>query len=113
MAKRWELVEDLFPRFQGKETVPEQIRALVDFLYALTEQLQYTLSNLSGEDWNGAALEEEIRGPLAEMKAMLASMGSREGNVITLGDPEAVLRIVGKTVCINDTEIGGEADETS
>lgn len=56
MASQWALVDDQFPHFQGDESVPEQIRALVNYMFVLAEQLRYMLSNLKAENWNQASL---------------------------------------------------------
>ena len=39
------------------EALPEQIRALVNYMFVLAEQLRYMLSNLKTENWNRASLQ--------------------------------------------------------
>lgn len=54
-------VRDRFPRFTGRETDKEQIRMLSEYVYMLTEQLEFLLNNLGRDNWNRAELQELIR----------------------------------------------------
>ena len=45
------------PVFTGRESEAEQIRMICDFLFKLTEQLNYTLENLGKGNWNEAELK--------------------------------------------------------
>ena len=45
------------PQF-GDKMDPEDARALKNYLYQLTEQLEYVLTNLSGEDMNEEFLKK-------------------------------------------------------
>lgn len=45
------------PQF-GDKMDPEDVRALKNYLYQLTEQLEYVLTNLSGENMNEEFLKK-------------------------------------------------------
>ena len=45
------------PQF-GDKMVPEDARALKNYLYQLTDQLEYVLTNLSGENMNEEFLKK-------------------------------------------------------
>ena len=47
-----------FPRFTGNETDSEKIQKLQDYLYQLTENFRYLMSNLGIENFNATELEE-------------------------------------------------------
>lgn len=51
-------IDTNFPTFTGEEPVEEQIRQLVNYLYQLRESLQYSLQNLSKENFNATALDQ-------------------------------------------------------
>ena len=45
------------PVFTGRESEAEQIRMIREFLFMLTEQLNYTLENLGSGNWNDKELQ--------------------------------------------------------
>lgn len=51
-------IDTNFPTFTGEEPAEEQIRGLVNYLYQLQESLQYSLQNLSKENFNATALDQ-------------------------------------------------------
>ena len=57
MPGNWTSIETNFPTFTGKESVSEQIAALQNYMFILTEQLKYNLNNLDTNNWNSAALK--------------------------------------------------------
>lgn len=60
MPTTFQLVETTFPNGEGKDT-QEQINGVYDYLFALLEQLRYTLFNLDGSNINQNALSEFIK----------------------------------------------------
>lgn len=62
-------LDDMFPTLRGDESPREMFTAIVNFLYVMKESLDYTLANLSVENWNATALDElaaETRSPMEE-----------------------------------------------
>lgn len=57
MPANWTLIDNNFPTFTGKETPQQQIAALHNYMYQLREGLQYSLQNLTAENFNAAALQ--------------------------------------------------------
>lgn len=57
MPSQWLAIDDNFPSFTGAEAPGEQIRALHNYLYQLRESLQYSLRNLTADNFNAAALQ--------------------------------------------------------
>ncbi|MBQ7346111.1 MAG: hypothetical protein IJW45_08665 [Oscillospiraceae bacterium] len=51
-------MDDNFPSFTGKESPQQQIMAIHDYLFQLRTGLQYSLNNLSKDNFNAAALEQ-------------------------------------------------------
>jgi hypothetical protein len=77
-----------FPRLTSDVPMEERMNRVRDYLFLLLEQLRYTLSNLSAENFNDAALaeiEEAMTGPLRNTVTDLA------GNVSTLEQTAAGL----------------------
>ena len=58
MPGQWTSIETNFPTFTGKEPVEERLTALYNYMYILTEQLKYNLSNLSSDNFNATALNQ-------------------------------------------------------
>lgn len=57
MPANWTLIDNNFPTFTGKETPQQQIAALHNYMFQLREGLQYSLQNLTVENFNAAALQ--------------------------------------------------------
>lgn len=92
MASQWALVDDQFPHFQGDESVPERINALVNYMFVLAEQLRYMLSNLKAENWNSASLQafsQETSDAAAE--SVEAQLSGITGEVETLSKQLGIL----------------------
>lgn len=69
MPSNWLAIDTNFPTFTGEEPVDEQIKELVNYLYQLRESLQYSLQNLTTDNFNAAALEslsEEAKGEIGQ-----------------------------------------------
>lgn len=62
-------IDSNFPSFTGEETPEQQIRALHNYLFQLREGLQYSLQNLTADNFNATALQNLT----AEQKNEVAS----------------------------------------
>ena len=51
-------IDSNFPTFTGEEPVEQKLQELVNYIYQLRESLQYSLQNLSRENFNAAALDK-------------------------------------------------------
>lgn len=74
MPGNWTSIETHFPTFTGKEPVTEQLAALQNYLYMLTEQLKYNLSNLDVNNWNEKALAQFSKSATSDLKAAVEAM---------------------------------------
>ena len=105
MPSNWLAMDDNFPTFTGEESPKEQIRALHNYLYQMREGLQYSMRNLTADNFNEAALSqmtdaqkeavtEELKklqsmiagfdNELATLRARVAGVENLEGRVNTL-----------------------------
>lgn len=57
MANNWTAVDNAFPTFGEGESPYEQIKKLQDYMRQLTDQLKYSLNNISVDNWNSRSLE--------------------------------------------------------
>lgn len=57
MPSNWMSIDNNFPSFTGQETPQQQIAALHNYLFQLREGLQYSLRNLTVENFNATALQ--------------------------------------------------------
>lgn len=57
MPSNWLSIDSNFPSFTGEESEEQQIRALHNYLFQLREGLQYSLQNLTADNFNTAALQ--------------------------------------------------------
>ena len=57
MPSNWLSIDSNFPSFTGEETPEQQIRELHNYLFQLREGLQYSLQNLTTDNFNTAALK--------------------------------------------------------
>lgn len=74
MGSNWLAVDSNFPSFTGRESPTEQIRALHNYLLCLKEQLQYSLNNLTADNWNTAALDSLTADAKEQLRLGIASM---------------------------------------
>lgn len=81
-------IDDGFPSFTGEESPTEQIRALHNYLFQLREGLQYSLQNLSAENFNATALEDLTAGQknavvkeLTTLQALVSSLQASTRNL--------------------------------
>lgn len=92
MPSNWLSIDTSFPSFTGEESPKEQIRALHDYLFQLRQGLQYSLQNLTAENFNAAALEnmnatqkdqvaQELRKVYARLDQVAAQVDSLGGRV--------------------------------
>lgn len=86
------LIDAGFPTFTGEESPKQQIRALHDYMFQLREGLEYSLRNLTKENFNAAALEsmtseqqsavtEELKKVYALLNQMSAQIQALQGKV--------------------------------
>ena len=79
MAYDWKSIDGNFPVFTGKESPSQQIRALHDYLFQMREALQFSLSNLSADNFNAEELKnlsDSQKGAFAEELAKIAALFS-------------------------------------
>ena len=57
MANNWTAVDNAFPTFEEGESPYVQIKKLQDYMRQLTDQLKFSLSNISSDNWNSKSLE--------------------------------------------------------
>lgn len=88
MPSNWLSIDSNFPSFTGEETPVEQIRALHNYLFQLREGLQYSLQNLTADNFNAAALQNltaeqknEVTTELQKVYALLDQMAVRIDNL--------------------------------
>lgn len=135
MASNFLSLDD-FPAFTGKESLPEQIQALYNYLFMLRQQLQYILQNLSADNWNSTALKNmtadsqtelvaglgAVTAKVQDISAAIATINIRISNLeklkqvvavtdegATIGQDGKVLRLVGAVYINGVLFTGGEA----
>lgn len=77
MPSNWMSVDSNFPSFTGEESPTQQIRALHNYLFCLKEQLQYSLQNLTADNWNGSALQSLTDDARDQLSAQLATISNQ------------------------------------
>ena len=63
-----------FPTFTGEKKTEDVLRNLTNYLYQLKESLQYSLQNLTAENFNAAALENLSESQKTEISKQLAQV---------------------------------------
>lgn len=58
MPSAWTNVDANFPTITQDGDIREQISAIYNYMYSLTEELKYTLENLDKTNWNTTAMEK-------------------------------------------------------
>lgn len=76
MPKSWAMVDSNFPTFTGGEKPAEQIRALVDYMFVLVEELKYQLENLDSSNWNSTALQTFQTDTTADVSEQVAAIAA-------------------------------------
>lgn len=91
MPSNWLSIDSNFPSFTGGESPEQQIRALHNYLFQLREGLQYSLQNLTADNFNATALQnlsnaqknevttqlEKVYALLNQMSAEISSLSGR------------------------------------
>lgn len=80
MPSNWLAIDTNFPTFTGVEPAEQQIQALHNYLFQLKEGLQYSLRNLTAENWNTQALEamnEEAKADVVEQLDQVGALLNR------------------------------------
>ena len=116
-----------FPTFTGEETPEEKIWSLQDYLFQLREGLQYSLRNLSAENFNATALklltaaqQEDLVKQLQTMQTALdgleqglelltATVQAAENGSVTIGAEGRDLHLVGNVYINGVLYTGGTA----
>ena len=88
MPSNWLSIDSNFPSFTGEESPEQQIRALHNYLFQLREGLQYSLQNLTADNFNTAALQNmtdaqknEVTLQLEKVYTMLNQMAAQIDNL--------------------------------
>ena len=88
MPSNWLSIDSNFPSFTGEESPEQQIRALHNYLFQLREGLQYSLQNLTADNFNTAALQNmtdaqknEVTLQLKKVYTMLNQMAAQIDNL--------------------------------
>ena len=88
MPSNWLSIDSNFPSFTGEESPEQQIRALHNYLFQLREGLQYSLQNLTADNFNTAALQNmtdaqknEVTLQLEKVYTMLNQMATQIDNL--------------------------------
>ena len=81
-------IDSNFPSFTGEESPEQQIRALHSYLFQLREGLQYSLRNLTADNFNTTALQNmtdaqknEVASQLEKVYTMLNQMTTQIDNL--------------------------------
>lgn len=78
MPSNWLSMDDNFPTFTGEESPKQQIEALHNYLYQMREGLQYSLRNLTSENFNAVALqnmtEEQKQAVSKDLQKLIAQV---------------------------------------
>lgn len=72
MPGQWTSIETNFPSFTGNEPVKDQLKQMYNYMYILTEQLKYNLSNLNTTNFNATALEKLTMDTSSEAASLIA-----------------------------------------
>ena len=86
MPSNWFAMDDNFPTFTGEESPSQQISALHNYLYQMREGLQYSMRNLTADNFNEAALQQltdEQKNAVAEELQKLRSTITSFANEIS------------------------------
>lgn len=73
-------LEDQFPTLRGDEGPKEMFAAIVNYLFVMKESLEYTLANLSADNWNTNAWNEmtdEAKQPVQQLAQVVNSLSSK------------------------------------
>ena len=88
MPSNWLSIDSNFPSFTGEEPPEQQIRALHNYLFQLREGLQYSLQNLTADNFNATALQNmtdaqknEVTLQLEKVYSMLNQMAVQIENL--------------------------------
>lgn len=98
MPSNFLAMDNDFPTFTGEESPKQQIQALHNYLYQLREGLQYSLQNLSAENFNAAAWQnltdvqknevatqvQQVMNVLNQLSTKLDSLAGRVGGIENL-----------------------------
>ena len=110
MPSPWTMVDSSFPSFTGEESPREQVVALVDYMYMLTEALKYQLENLDSGNWNTAALKDfqvdTTQDVAAQVAAVAATLTVVVNEVTTLSSRVSAVESLTGRVTQVETDVG-------
>lgn len=102
-------IDSDFPSFTGEESPQQQIRALHDYLFQLRQGLQYSLRNLTAENFNSAALkeltDEQSNAVVEELKKLQNLISDVSGNLERLTSRVAAVEGYGSRLGAAEIEI--------
>ena len=132
MPSNWLTIDNGFPSFTGEESAEQQIKALHNYLYQMREGLQYSLRNLTTDNFNATALDKvsqeqkdalqeelnkvynqlnQLKGVCDSMSARLSSLETETGKVKDrITDVEDATEALGEWVLVveRDTTAQGQ-----
>ncbi len=122
MPSNWKSIDDGFPTFTGKETTDQKITALQNYLYKMREGLQYSLQNLTAENFNSTAWDkvteeqkdkvtQEVQRMYALMNQLNARLESIAGRMTTMEDSYGKLEADVTGLKADSEALGGRVTE--
>lgn len=72
-------LDDQFPTLRGDESPREMFSKIVNYLFVMKESLDYTLANLSADNWNTVAWNEmtdEAQAPVTKLAQELSRLAT-------------------------------------
>lgn len=103
-------IDSDFPSFTGEESPQQQIRALHNYLFQLREGLQYSLRNLTADNFNSAALkeltDEQSSAVIEELKRLQSIISGVSGDLERLRSRVASVEGYGSRINTVEDDIG-------
>ena len=107
-------IDSNFPSFTGEESPQQQIQALHNYLFQLREGLQYSLRNLTAENFNSAALkeltDEQSSAVIEELKKLQNIISAVSGDLERLRNRVAAVEGYGSRISTAEGNIGDIQD---
>ena len=97
MSTNWVVLDSDFPTFSGEESPEEMIGSILNYLYMMKEQLQYSLNNLTADNWNATALKDLTEEQQSDITQW---MQRASGQVTTLSG--TVEQLAARVTALND-----------
>jgi len=95
-----------FPKFTGRETTQDRIAMILNYLFMLREQLQYTLTHLGKENFNDASIVEiektitdPINARIEDEQGQITALQVTAGQLVSaIGDADGNISALQQTV---------------